>query len=233
MEIKDKLNALERLFDLYDQYSQQLPVACRKHCAHCCTCNVTLTSIEARHIIKALRPERRADLEHNLSPQLDRQRFQPQITLNHLAQGYLNKQEPPEEPIDADWGPCPLLENNACPIYEVRPFGCRCLLSRQDCGISGYAEIDAYTITVNYVFSQFIEHLDHDGISGNFSDVLLCLDWENDNAKPPLNTGDPRCHVIANRPIPLLLIPPEHQGEITALVNQLHAIVTAQPETSQ
>ena len=33
------------------------------------------------------------------------------------------------ETLDPSWGACPLLFNDACPIYTLRPFGCRCMVS--------------------------------------------------------------------------------------------------------
>ncbi len=227
MELETKLAALARIYELYETYSRSLAVACRKHCAHCCTCNVSITPLEARHITRALSARHLAALHRAMRPQLDAPRYQPQITINQMAQLYRNRKEPPEETIDPDWGPCPLLENKACPIYKLRPFGCRCLLSTRVCGIEGYAQIDAYTITVNYVFSQFIEHLDQDGMSGNFSDVLLSLAPGDGHAQAPIKPGDHRCRLIANHPVPLLLIPPEHQAAAAPLVDQLHAIVSA------
>ncbi len=227
MELEKQLCALARIYELYEQYSRSLAVACRKHCAHCCTCNVSITTLEARYIRRALSARHLAALQRAMIPQLDAPRYQPQITINQMAQLYRTRQDPPEEVIDPEWGPCPLLENKACPIYDVRPFGCRCLLSTRVCDIDGYAQIDAYTITVNHVFSQFIEHLDQGGMSGNFSDVLLSTKPGGGHKEPPVKPEDHRCRLIANHPVPLLLIPPEHQAKAAPLVDQLHAIVSA------
>lgn len=225
MATKAKLAALERIYARYEEYSRQLRVACQKYCAHCCTCNVTMTSLEAVYIRQALSDAEWAAIRQKLTPQLEKIRYQPEITLNQMAGLCANSQDPPEEVIDPNWGACPLLEKKACPIYSVRPFGCRCLLSNRNCGTAGYAEIDAYTITVNYVFSQFIEHLDQSGTTANLTDILLMTDSANGAANSHIHARASGCHVIKNRRIPMLLVPPEHQRAITPLVNDLHVIV--------
>jgi len=221
MVMKKKLAALERIYARYDEYTRELQVACQKYCAHCCTCNVTMTSLEAAYIREALTGAEWAAIRQRLAPQLEKIRYQPEITLNQMAGLCANSQEPPEEIIDPNWGACPLLEKNACPIYSARPFGCRCLFSSRNCGDAGYAEIDAYMITVNYVFSQFVEHLDQNGKTGNLSDILLATGA----ADASIHAEESGCHFIKNRAIPMLLVPPEHQRDIASIVNDLHAIV--------
>lgn len=214
--VEARIVALNRIYALYETYTQTLSLACRKHCAHCCTCNVTITRLEAAYIYRSLSPEKQAELRRALAPQLEKKRYQPAITLNRMAELCMAGADLPEEEIDPAWGPCPLLTDKACPIYEVRPFGCRCLLSFRNCGETGAAEIDDYTITVNYVFLQFIEHLDQKGFSGNFADVLTAMKTE------PADRSLP-----ANRPIPALLIPPAHQLRIKPLVDQLQSITAS------
>jgi hypothetical protein len=78
---------------------------------------------------------------------------------------------------------------------------------------------------VNYVFTQFIEHLDQNGTTGNLTDILLATDPKSgttDNAKYDANSS---CHVIKNRSIPMLLVPPAHQRAVTSIINDLHVIV--------
>ena len=227
MTLEKKLGALKRIYALYDQHTRHLQIACQKYCAHCCTCNVVMTSLEAANIYQALPETDRAAVRHTLAPRLAKNRYLPEITINRMAALCANGEAPPEEAIDPGWGSCPLLENMACPVYTVRPFGCRCLLSTRDCDATGYAEIDDYTITVNYLFSQFIEHLDQDGSTGNLTDMLLAADAENGKYPPDFKALPAGCHLIQNRPIPLLLIPPAHQKDIAALVDELHVIIAA------
>ena len=225
MTIEKKLSALDRIYARYDEYAREIEVACQKYCAHCCTCNVTLTSLEAVNILRGLSDNERAAVRQTLAPRLEKNRYHPGITINQMAALCASGDDPPEADNDPDWGACPLLEADACPIYPVRPFGCRCLLSIHKCGDAGYAEIDEYTISVNYVVSQFIEHLDQNGATGNLSDILLATAPETGKVNPTLPSAKSVCHVIKNRPIPMLLVPPAHQRDIASIVNDLHAIV--------
>jgi hypothetical protein len=218
-----KIAALRRIYALYEEYTRTLLLACRKHCAHCCTGNLTLTSLEAEHIRQSLSPEKLAELRGALDSQPPRRRYRPQITLNQMAGLCARGGDLPEEEIDPDWGSCPLLAENACPIYECRPFGCRCLLSTRNCGETGFAEIDEYTITVTHVFLQFIEHLDQSGCFGNLSDMLASGGKDPHFCGSYPQAGESR--LIRNHPIPVLLIPPEHQSRIRPLVETLDSVL--------
>jgi hypothetical protein len=226
MALDKQLAALNRLYARYDQYTRKLQIACQKYCAHCCTCNVTITSLEAANILQSLSETERTALHRALVPQLDKKRYQPKITLNQMAAMCAQGEEPPEETIDPAWGSCALLDQMACPIYAFRPFGCRCLLSIFSCEETGYAEIDDFTITVNYVFAQFIEHLDQDGQTGNLADMLIAAGLAGRQYPFVPNALSHTGQTIPNRPIPVLLIPPSHQKDITALVEELHAIIS-------
>lgn len=140
-----------------------------------------------------------------------------------LANICLSGNEPPEEEIDASWGSCPLLMNNTCPIYGIRPFGCRCMVSTQRCVDTGTAETDEFTITVNHVFLQYIEHIDQNGFSGNLSDVLahtIFTESADSGTKITLR----QTTMIKNSPISALLIPPAHRGKIEPILTALRAI---------
>ncbi|MFO7840158.1 MAG: hypothetical protein R6X08_11760 [Desulfosalsimonadaceae bacterium] len=230
MNLQIKLDALERIYLRFDKYSRALNVACKKYCAHCCTCNLSMTSLEAFYIYRNLEPRKQADIRESAARAASGKRYIPELTWNQMAKMCAEGKEPPEEDPDPNWGACPLLDNAACPIYECRPFGCRCMLSTCDCGQSGCAEIDDYTITVSTVFLQFIEHLDQGGVFGNFSDVLAACGPAASAAGtgalyPPLSGQAAGSRLPANQPIPVLLVPPEQQTDICSLVNDLHAIV--------
>jgi hypothetical protein len=115
-----------------------------------------------------------------------------------------------------------LLQDDKCPIYDVRPFACRCMVSKHRCADTGAAEIDEFTITVNHVFLQYIEHLDQNGFSGNMADVLTHI-----LAKgiPDINTSSvTRTCLIKNAPLRALMIPPEHRKKIEPILAALRAI---------
>ena len=113
--------------------------------------------------------------------------------------------------------------NDECPIYMVRPFNCRCMVSKTNC--IDKAEMDPFVLTVNNVFLQYIEHIDQQGFSGNFTDVLLFMESEDNRKsygmKDLTNTGE---ELIKNLPMALLLVPPEHKNKIKPIINSLQTI---------
>ncbi len=220
-----QLAILDQLYGIYDQFIDSLEIACKKFCAHCCTCNVTLTTLEARKIISALDNNDSQEMIEKLRKQLGKQRFTPEITTNQLANICMSGEDPPEEPNDPSWGQCPLLQDYKCPIYNVRPFACRCMVSKQLCADTGTAEIDEFTITVNHVFLQYIEHIDQNGFSGNMADVLTHIMT---NDLPIINTNSEatRTCLIKNAPLHALMIPPEHRKKIETILSALRAIKT-------
>jgi hypothetical protein len=125
----------------------------------------------------------------------------------------------------SEWNPCALLAENLCPIYTARPFGCRCLVSRHNCGKEGYADMDDLVLSVNTVFLQILENLDVDGCSGNLIDVLRTMapeedrnHYENNRLKCD-NAG-----LISNQPLKVLMIPSEHRSRIEPILQSLRDI---------
>ena len=45
MALEKKLGALNRVYKIYDDFSAALDLACKPKCAHCCTTNVTMTTL--------------------------------------------------------------------------------------------------------------------------------------------------------------------------------------------
>jgi hypothetical protein len=219
-----KLAVLHKLYDLYDQFVSTFNLACQKGCAACCTANVTLTTFEGLNIVTHLQANRQVSLLKNLAQNRSKRRFRPRTTINQIAA--LLKSGKPVEPEESDpaSGVCPLLVKNTCPIYPVRPFGCRCLVSSHDCRKHGWAQIDPFILTVNNVFMQVIEHVDAGGRTGNLRDVLLFLEASRpiENSKTSDSNADGL--LIVNHPMTVLMIPPEHRGKIAPLLSQLRAI---------
>ena len=223
LNVYRKLAVLDQLYKIYDQFIDTLDIVCEKFCANCCTCNVTMTTLEAYKIISALDLDSRKSMLDKLNQQMKKQRFIPKITTNQLADICLSGNDPPEEAIDPSWGPCPLLDDNSCPVYDRRPFGCRCMVSKQRCADTGVAEIDEFTITVNHVFLQYIEHIDQNGFSGNLSDVLAQMLF-NESADFGTEIKLSQTTLIKNTPLSALLIPPEHRKKIEPIMTALRAI---------
>jgi len=211
------LKALDQLYALYDQFTGGRNIACRKFCADCCTCNVTLTSLEAARIMAGCDDEKKLNLIKKLEKTLEKPRFIPKITLNRIADICMQGSDPPDEDIDPAWGPCPLLADKACTIYDDRPFGCRCMTSFRKCSETGAADMDEFTLTVNQVFLQTIENLDKNGYFGNLSDILAQT-----LAKEAAKPHPPR--LIRNSPLNALLITPEHREKIQPILVAIRSI---------
>jgi len=225
MEITDKLDILDQMYDIYDTFSRHINVACVRGCAACCTQNVTMTTLEGYRIVEHLISTGKQDLFHRLRRSAHQKRFQPTISTNELVALCMQHKDPPEENSDLDRAACPFLSNNECLIYPERPFGCRCFFSTQKCETNAYAVMDPFLVTVNTVFLQFIEHIDVGGLFGNMIDVLLLLESEGQpkhyklNARTNHPTGLP-----VNRCIQRLLVPPEHHLKIQPILQKINNI---------
>jgi Fe-S-cluster containining protein len=223
--LKEREAVLRRIYDLYDQFAGTLEPACQKGCASCCTCNVTLTTLEARLITGHLENAGQHAIIAKLAQSPNLRRFQPRVTTNHLAALCMAGESLPEEACDPSWGRCPLLERKLCSIYPVRPFACRCLLSARKCEDQGHAEMSPFMLTVNTVFMQVIEHVDRAGMSGNLIDVMgwMAADGHGRTYGESLALeGAPA--MIRNRPLPFFMVPPEHRERIAEMLAALRAI---------
>jgi Fe-S-cluster containining protein len=229
MEIKNRLILLKTISGLYNDFIADQALACRKTCAVCCTCNVTLSTLEGFLIIDRLTGQQRANLFDRLQPFWARGRFQPTISINQMAQMCLQGIDIPEESADPRMGDCPLLEENICPIYSSRPFTCRSMLSTVVCSQGGEARISPFVLTVNQTILQYLEAIDTPGFSGNLIDILsflsdpLHLDAYQSGQLPPAPAG-----LTTNITFSVLMIPPEHRSRMTPLLQKIQqAIVQA------
>jgi len=220
-----KLEALNRVFKIYDGFSSTLALACKAKCAHCCTTNVTMTTLEGCKIVDDLLATGKLDVIDRLTEMEALPRFKPLLTTNRMAELCAADAKVPQEDRAGEWQDCSLLTDSLCTIYGLRPFGCRCFVSRQNCGQTGYADIDDFTASVNTVFLQVIEHLDAEGCTGNLIDVLQFMTSE-DNRRTYAQ-GDANCEasgLIVNWELKVLMIPPEHRERIEPLLQQLRKI---------
>ncbi len=225
MDLNSKIAGLDQIYTVYDEFVDRLDLACKKYCAECCTRNVTLTTLEGYFIATHMISSGKSSLFENIESALPKKRFQPRTTTNRLADLCMKGEDPPEEKHDDPNERCALLKDNLCPIYPVRPFACRCFVSKKDCSKQGYAEVDPFVLSVNNLFLQVIEHVDSQGFSGNLIDILKFMASKGNRLSYKRNTLDPRgTGLIPNQKITVLMIPPEHRVEITPIVNALQNI---------
>ena len=227
MTIEQKLDLLNRIYGIYDAFARGLDVACRKYCAHCCTSNVSLTTLEGYRLVHSRETDQLEHLQQCLEPAFEKRVFRPLLTTNQIAELCRQGREIPEEASGDPAEICPMLEENACPVYSLRPFGCRCLVSRVPCRELGTAEMPDFVLTVNTVFLQMIEHLDATGCTGNLADVLLCLQSaENRQAYKEGRLSCSATGLIGNHPLTVLLLPPEHRNRLQPILDALAELST-------
>mgnify|MGYP001600227260 FL=1 len=85
--------------------------------------------------------------------------------------------------------------------------------------------MDEALVAVNTLFLQTVEHVDADGCSGNLLDVLDVL--ADDETRAAYAAGSLRCSgngLIANRPMSVMMVPPEHRHQIEPILQRLRAI---------
>ena len=226
LSIKDRLHILKSIYDLYEDQIKAFSLFCRKGCAVCCTANVTVTTLEGLVILKYWQTKGHTTPLEKLTLAAQGPRFQPKLTLNHLARLCAQGQDLPEEGADPNVGPCPLLENNACSIYEARPFGCRAMVSREDCAKFGAADMPDEVLTANNLILQYIEAVDMPGVSGNLVDLLMMIaDETNQAAYAQGEQLEGNSNLIPNQSIPVLMIPPEHRQTVQPLLQAIQKLL--------
>lgn len=223
MSIDRRLAGLAHLYAVYDRFCRSLgDLACRKFCDACCSRNVTMTTLEGLYLLRGVEREQKARCLADLTDTAAGGGFRPRWTTNQMAAFCREGREPSADPVDHDASRCPLLAERACSLYVSRPFGCRCMVSRQSCRERGYADVDDWVLTVNTVFLQVIEHLDRPGCYGNLRDVVLALAEEGRRSAyeqgraPSAASG-----LIPNHPAPMLMVPPEHQARMKPLLAEI------------
>jgi hypothetical protein len=225
MEIGRKLKALDRIYAVYDEYIRVQETACQRHCHPCCTTHVTLTTLEAYKICETLPPREREKMFRRVREACGLKRFQPAVTTNALAELCAEDGDLPAENDASANEKCPLLAQDLCSIYALRPFNCRCFTSRTPCGEKGYADVNETMLAVNTLFLQTVEHVDADGCSGNLLDVLVVLARK--EKRMAYAGGALHCSgnsLIANRPMQVLMLPPEQRERIGSILSKLRAI---------
>ena len=233
-DLKDScLTRLEKIYRLLDQALEAYSPACAEGCAACCTCNVTMTCLEADYLVNGLSPEALCRLEERIKEGFPETRYSPEMTTNRFARLCMEGRDIPEEINDPSWGKCPALANGRCSIYEGRPLGCRLMISQTVCMDGGSASIPEMAQSLQNLFVQVVEHLDQDGFTANFSDMLTWYFKHNEDVQASgpdaslSSTGAGRPDgAVKNEKIPVIMVPPEHQKALANIISSLSRLMT-------
>ncbi len=225
-ESESKIAQLKFVYAIFEEVMKDYQVVCKEKCTSCCTCNVTMTSLEADLILYNLDDQHRRKVGKALVIRFPEKRYTPKITTNQFARLCIEGKEIPEEKNDPSWGKCPLLENDLCTIYEVRPFGCRALISEIDCKKNKIAQIPPIALTINNVFLQAIEHMDQNGYFGNLTDVLgQKLQKRSILSTPEILTLLFNDQFLSNETITTWMVPPEHLDKAKRIFEKLNKVL--------
>jgi len=224
MDLNSKLTVLEKIYNIYNDFSVTMDIACKKHCCLCCTRSVTMTTIEGYRVAEGILAKGKGDLFGKIKESDKQAGFRPKITINEMAELCMEEGDFPEEE-NTSAGECPLLADKECSVYQYRPFGCRCFISTINCSENGSATVDDFVLTVNNIFLQVIEHVDAGGFSGNLTDVLLFLE-NAENRENLLSSKmiNPSSVLIKNHHLKILMIPPEHRKEAQPILDALNKL---------
>ncbi|SMC55717.1 Putative zinc-or iron-chelating domain-containing protein [Desulfocicer vacuolatum DSM 3385] len=156
--IKAKVSKLKDIYRKFDQKANEAKKeqACEKGCGFCCkeAGSIDITTLEGfaiRDAMKALPRSRQKSLTKS---------FQQEIKKR-------------EKGIVV---PCPfLMKNNACMIYEDRPFSCRRIYSTHVCTRQNPPMVSRQVMEDAKLTIKALQELDITGYSGHMSYILYML----------------------------------------------------------
>ena len=151
VKIKDIYKAFETETAAYKEN-----VACLKGCAYCCTDagSIDITTMEGLVNLEKVRSM--------LRPQ--------QLKVNKALAGDLKKREKGQRSA------CPfLMKNNACMIYEIRPFSCRRIYSVHVCNQGNPPKLSLQVMKMAEKTIRELQILDDTGYSGHISYIMHML----------------------------------------------------------
>ncbi len=156
--MKEKIPALKDIYEAFARKADELKreSACEKGCGFCCkeAGSIDITTLEGLAIRNAMKA-------------LPRSR---QKTLTKLFQQEIKKRE------KGVVTPCPfLMKNNACMIYEDRPFSCRRIYSTHVCTRENPPMVNRQVMEDAADTIKALQELDITGYSGHMSYILYML----------------------------------------------------------
>ena len=214
----ERMESLEKLYAICGEYYAFDNLNCKGGCAACCTADVTLTTLEAQHVLDYVKTETNIELSSIIT--LHEKRYIPDISLNTLADKYAKKEAYEEKEKERPGAPCFFLKDDLCSVYPARPMMCRIMLSQKNCHEYGVADMPPLAVTLSNILLQVVEHLDADGYTGNISDVIS---YVSRIAKGNHNTTPDQ--LVKNRKIPLLMLPPEDKQKAMPMLTAIGKIL--------
>lgn len=222
MDIEGRLALLKEIYNQHDRFIADYQLYCRPQCALCCTRNVTISTIEALFMIRHWEAGGNETWVAKVRQAVKEPRLLPVTTLNQFAELCARDNPIPEGCEHMSTQACPFLHDDLCTVYQSRPFGCRAMVSRTHCADHQQADMPDFVLTVNNVLMQYIEALDVNRYTSNMMDVLLLmsnsLQRRSYEADLPMH---PTASLLVNRPISVLMVPPEHQRRVQPLIQAL------------
>jgi hypothetical protein len=157
--MEDKKNRLQTIYNDFESAAApyKSEAACGKGCAFCCTDagSIHITTLEGLVI---------RDRIHRLP----RPR---QVALNRKLAADMKQRERKKPSA------CPfLMKNQACMIYDVRPFACRRIYSLKICSRDQHPVLSRRVMAKGDETIRALQQLDDSGYSGHLSYVLHMLD---------------------------------------------------------
>lgn len=168
-----KQAAYQTIITEFEQWGHQYGRVCSMGCSTCCTEHVTMTALEGERILAFVIDR---GMEQWLADRLRNpaRAERPRMTTNEFAHACINHREA-DPGANESLADCPLLEDDVCRIYPVRPFACRCFISTDRCSVTRPAQVDEHYLAASTAMLQLIEHLGQKEYWGTMVDVLLAL----------------------------------------------------------
>lgn len=156
--MKEKIPELDKIYAQFDQQTNELKSgqACDKGCAFCCSSagSIDITTLEGLRIRQAMTK-------------------MPKTRQQSLTKAFRKEIKNREK---GKVVPCPfLMKNNACMIYEQRPFSCRRIYSMHICSRENPPAVSRKVMEAADQTISSLQQLDHTGYSGHLSYILYML----------------------------------------------------------
>ncbi len=156
--MKQKLAELKEIYSSFSDKTRELKQgqACNKGCSFCCKESgcidiITLEGLQIREAMKKM----------------------PKARQKTLTKAFRQEIKKREAGIVV---PCPfLMKNNACMIYEVRPFSCRRIYSAHVCTRENPPAVNRQVMDMADETIKALQQLDDTGYSGHLSYILYML----------------------------------------------------------